>query len=117
MRPAAARHPHTGEWVWFNHATFFNVSTLAPSIRDGLLSQFAPEDLPNQTYYGDGTEIEPEVLEELRAAYLAEAVAFRWQRGDVVVLDNMLTSHARRPFRGQRKVVFGMAEPFTRTDL
>jgi alpha-ketoglutarate-dependent taurine dioxygenase len=117
VRPAIARHPQTGELVWFNHATFFHVSTLAPAMRDGLLAEFAPEELPNHTYYGDGTEIEPEVLDELRAAYLAESVAFTWQRGDMVLLDNMLTSHARRPFQGSRKIVFGMAEPFTRTDL
>ena len=117
VRPAEARHPYTGETVWFNHATFFHVSTLAAPIRDGLLAEFKPEDLPNNTYYGDGSEIEPEVLDELRAAYLEESVAFEWKRGDVVVIDNMLTSHARRPFAGARKIVFGMAEPYTRTDL
>jgi alpha-ketoglutarate-dependent taurine dioxygenase len=117
VRPAVARHPETGEAVWFNHATFFHVSTLAPAIRDGLLAEFAPEDLPNNTFYGDGTEIEPDVLEHLREAYLEESVTFAWERGDVVLIDNMLTSHARRPYSGPRKIVFGMAEPYTRTDI
>ena len=62
IRPAVAQHPRTGEQVWFNHATFFHVSTLEPSIREGLLAEFKTEDLPNQTYYGDGSEIEPLVL-------------------------------------------------------
>jgi alpha-ketoglutarate-dependent taurine dioxygenase len=117
IRPAFAQHPHTGEHVWFNHATFFHVSTLEPSIREALLAEFKTEDLPNNTYYGDGSEIEPAVLDELRAAYLQESVAFDWERGDLIVLDNMLTAHARRPFVGARKIVFGMAEPFTRTDF
>jgi alpha-ketoglutarate-dependent taurine dioxygenase len=117
VRPAVARHPRTGEMVWFNHATFFHVSTLDPSIRDGLLSEFRREDLPNNTYYGDETEIEPSVLDELRTAYMEECVAFEWKRGDVVLLDNMLTAHARRHFFGPRKVVFGMAEPYTRIDV
>jgi alpha-ketoglutarate-dependent taurine dioxygenase len=113
VRPAIARHPQTGELTWFNHVAFFHVSTLAPAVRDGLLAEFAPEELPNNTYYGDGTEIEPEVLDELRAAYLAESVAFAWQRGDVLAVDNMLTAHARRPYVGERKVLVGMAEPFS----
>lgn len=117
VRPAVAEHPKTGETVWFNHATFFHVSTLEPSVREALLAGFAEEDLPNNTYYGDGSSIEPDVLEALREAYMKECVTFRWEKGDVVMLDNMLTAHARRPFVGPRKVVFGMAEPFRRRDI
>ncbi len=105
-------HPKTGEPVWFNHATFFHVSTLPAVVRDGLLQVFAEEDLPNQTFYGDGSPIEPEVLETQRAAYRAETVVFPWQKGDVLLLDNMLVAHARAPFTGPRKVLVGMAEPF-----
>lgn len=117
VRPAVARHPRTGETLWFNHATFFNVSTLDPALREGLLAQFGSDELPNNTFYGDGTEIEPEVLDELRSAYLAESVRVPWQRGDLVMLDNMLTSHARDAYEGERRILFGMAEPYTRTDV
>jgi alpha-ketoglutarate-dependent taurine dioxygenase len=117
VRPAAARHPLTGEAVWFNHATFFHVSTLPAGVRDGLLAAFAEEDLPNNTYYGDGTPIEPDVLEHLRDAYRGELVSFAWQRGDVLLLDNMLTAHSRAPFEGPRRVLFAMAEPYTRDDV
>ena len=112
-RPAAALHPATGEAAWFNHATFFHVSTLPPPVRDRLLEEFAEEDLPNNTYYGDGSRIEPEVLEELRAAYLAEKVVFPWRAGDVLLVDNVLASHGREPFAGPRRVVAGMADPFS----
>lgn len=116
-RAAAAAHPRTGEPVWFNHATFFHVSTLAPAVRDALLTQFTDEDLPNNSYYGDGQPIEPEVLEHLREAYLREVVTFSWQQGDLVMLDNMLTAHARNPYVGRRRVLFAMSEPFNRQDL
>ena len=75
--PAVVRHPRTGEFVWFNHATFFHISTLDASIREALLSMFDEADLPNNTYYGDGTPIEPVVLDKLRRAYLDEMVVFR----------------------------------------
>jgi alpha-ketoglutarate-dependent taurine dioxygenase len=113
VRQPVARHPRTGELVWFNHLTFFHVSTLEPAVRDWMLSQFEEKDLPNNTYYGDGSPIESSVLDELRGAYLSEKVVFPWQEGDVLMLDNMLTAHAREPFAGARKVIVGMAEPFS----
>jgi alpha-ketoglutarate-dependent taurine dioxygenase len=112
VRPAVAQHPRTGEWLWFNHATFFHVSTLEPTIRERMLAEFRSEDLPNNTYYVDGSEIEASVMDELREAYLRELVQFTWERGDVLMLDNMLTAHARRPFVGERKILVAMAEPF-----
>jgi alpha-ketoglutarate-dependent taurine dioxygenase len=110
-RRVAARHPVSGETSWFNHLTFFHVSTLEPRVRAALLENLAEEDLPNNTYYGDGGAIEPEVMETLRAAYQAETIAFPWRVGDVLLLDNMLVAHGRRSFSGPRKVVVGMAEP------
>lgn len=110
-RPAIATHPHTGDQVWFNHGTFFHVTTLEPMIRDALLSSYAMEDLPNNTYYGDGSPIEPAVMDELRNAYATELVKFRWEAGDVLALDNMLTCHGRAPYQGPRKILVAMAEP------
>lgn len=115
--PATVRHPRTGEEIWFNHGTFFHVSTLPPEIREGILANFKEEDLPTNTYYGDGTPIEPSVLEELRGIYQQEAVIFPWQTGDLLILDNMLAVHGRRPYVGQRKVVVGMAEPTSWKDV
>jgi alpha-ketoglutarate-dependent taurine dioxygenase len=116
--PAIARHPKTKEPVWFNHATFFHVSSLEPWIRDALLEEFGSADeLPTNTCYGDGEPIEADVLEELRAAYRAETVSFPWQRGDVMLLDNMLAAHGRAPYSGPRKILVGMSEPIDRRDL
>jgi len=114
---AVAKHPQTGEMTWFNHATFFHVSTLVPAIRDALLMQFKEEELPNNTYYGDGTPIEPEVLERLREIYDSETVMFPWERGDVMLMDNLLASHGRSPFKGDRKIIAGMARPLTAEQL
>lgn len=117
VRPAVARHPRTGETVWFNHATFFHVSTLEQAVREELLRQFDEEDLPTNTYYGDGSPIEPSVLEEVREAYRQEEVSFPWQEGDVLMVDNMLVAHGRAPFDGPRKILVGMSQPLSRADL
>ena len=113
-RPVSTTHPETGEMTWFNHLTFFHVSTLDPMVAEALLSM-GKENLPNNTYYGDGAEIEPAALDELRAAYEAETVVMPWQEGDIMMLDNMLVSHGREAYRPPRQIVVGMAEPWSRS--
>lgn len=115
--PAIVRHPRTQEPLWFNHATFFHVSTLPPTVREALLADFAEDDLPQNTCYGDGSPIEPQVLEHLRQVYRAAMVEFPWQRGDVLLLDNMLAVHARNDYRGPRRILVSMAEAFRSADL
>jgi alpha-ketoglutarate-dependent taurine dioxygenase len=112
IRRAIARHPRTGQDIWFNHLTFFHVTTLESAVRDSLLNEFGEDELPNQTYYGDGAAIENSVLDEIRHAYLSEATTFSWQKGDLLMLDNILTAHGRRPYVGPRKIIVGMAELF-----
>ena len=108
--PAFLRHPATGEAVWFNHATFFHVTTLPDPIRRGLLAEFEEDCLPNHTFYGDGSPIEGDVLELLRGLYRDSLADHRWQRNDVLAVDNLLRVHARRPYTGERKIVIGLAD-------
>ncbi len=111
VREAFRLHPKSGEWLWFNHATFFNISSREPEVRDSLLALFKEDELPTNSYYGDGTSIEPEVMDILREAYYKETITFPWEKGDVMLLDNMMVAHGREPFSGPRKVAVGMAEP------
>jgi len=108
--PAIFKHPRTGEELWFNHAAFYHWTTLEPTAREQLRAVFGEEDMPNNTFYGDGTPISPEVAQHLRDAYIDEQVTFPWQKGDLLMMDNMLAIHARNPYVGQRKIVVGMAE-------
>jgi alpha-ketoglutarate-dependent taurine dioxygenase len=114
VRPVTTPHPETGEPVWFNHLTFFNIATLGQATAEALLS-LGRDQLPNNTYYGDGADIEPGILAELEAAYRAETVAFPWQAGDILMLDNMMVAHGREPYTPPRQVVVGMAEPYSRS--
>jgi alpha-ketoglutarate-dependent taurine dioxygenase len=104
---AVAEHPVTGESVWFNQAHLFHVSSLEPELRAALLASAADE-LPRNTYFGDGSEIDEADLDQIRAAYESELVAFKWQKGDVLLVDNMLVAHGRKPYQGPRRIVVGM---------
>lgn len=108
---AVAAHPVTGEDVWFNQAHLFHGSRLPEEVRDAMLTIFAEEDLPRNVYFGDGAVIDSADLDLICDAYQREKIAFRWKQGDVLLLDNMLTAHARNPYTGERQVVVGMAEP------
>lgn len=115
--PALVRHPRTGETLWFNHATFFHVSTLPASVRDALQADFADDDLPQNTFYGDGSPIEPQVLEHLRGIYLQHMTEFPWRHGDVLLLDNMLSVHARNEYDSPRRILVSMAEALNSTEV
>jgi alpha-ketoglutarate-dependent taurine dioxygenase len=110
VREAIHRHPWTGEPVWFNHAAVFHISTLPRDVRDGVREMFDEQDLPSNSYFGDGGVIADDVMLHIRECYRAAAVRFDYQRGDVLVIDNMLVAHGREPFTGPRKIAVAMTE-------
>lgn len=65
--------------------------------------------------HGDGSPLDAEAVRA--AACMAEDLAFdlQWQVGDVALIDNTITMHARRPFQGTRKVVASLAEMQTQS--
>jgi hypothetical protein len=107
--PAVVLHPATREPTWFNHAAFFHVSALPPDIAAGLLQRYAPESLPNHTFFGDGGVIDKQIVAAILDAYRANTRAFPWQAEDLLLLDNMLMAHGRAPFVGARSVLVGMS--------
>jgi alpha-ketoglutarate-dependent taurine dioxygenase len=111
VREPVHRHPVTGAEVWFNHATFFHVTSLPDDVRAGLLEMCGEENLPNNTYFGDGERIPDEVIAHLRDCYRRASRRFDYEREDVLVVDNMLTTHGREPFTGPRRILVSMAEP------
>ena len=108
--PAVVRHPKTAEMIFFNQLQLHHVSHLDPEIRDSLEMLYGEEGLPRNVYYGDGSPIDDGLVAEIEQLYWSNAVPHRWQSRDVVLVDNMLISHARNPYVGPRKIVVAMGE-------
>jgi alpha-ketoglutarate-dependent taurine dioxygenase len=106
---ATIKHHITGEPVWFNQAHLFHISALNESDRSSLIRELGESSIPRNTFYGDGSCIELEALEHIRKAYDEEKIKFKWHKGDIMILDNILTAHARESFKGERKIVVAMA--------
>ncbi|NJM65766.1 MAG: amino acid adenylation domain-containing protein [Acaryochloris sp. RU_4_1] len=111
IRPAIARHPQSDESVFFNQIQLHHPACLEPDVRGSLLASFgSPDNFPRNVYYGDGSTIEDEVVQEILEIYQAIQVSFPWQEGDVLMLDNMLMAHGRNPYVGSRQVVVAMGD-------
>ncbi len=104
-----ATHPQTGAKVWFNQAHLFHPSALDQEVRESLLEMFGQEGLPRYACYGDGSPIADEDLAAIRDAYQAGITDVAWRLGDVLLLDNMLVAHGRRPFTPPRKILIALA--------
>ncbi|WP_175944556.1 TauD/TfdA family dioxygenase [Burkholderia pyrrocinia] len=109
---AVAHHPRTGERVWFNQANLFHLSALDDDMQEALVDAVGLENVPRNVYYGDGEPLEADALAQIRGVLDQQRIVFPWRTGDVLMLDNMLTAHARDPFEGPRKVVVAMAQGY-----
>ncbi|MCC3772653.1 TauD/TfdA family dioxygenase [Streptomyces sp. UNOC14_S4] len=116
LRPGIVRHPATGDEVWFNHLAFWSSWSLDEELREALTDEFGPDGLPFETDFADDLPFTREELDLVNAAYEAATVRRTWQTGDVLLVDNILTSHGRDPFRGDRKIVVAMGSPVDLAD-
>lgn len=102
--PGIRTHPHTGEEMFFNNC----VSRFLNAIREGTLEHpyrnGRGEYIP-PCFYGDGSEIPREYLDSAVEFIQRSRAMVRWERGDVVLIDNYAVQHAREPWTGDRKLL------------
>jgi phosphoribosylformylglycinamidine (FGAM) synthase-like enzyme len=107
--PATIHHPNTGEKVWFNQATAHHCTYLKFSpMFDGITFE-SDSQYPTHTTYGDGTEIEPEVIQHIRKIDWQCTVGFPWKNSDMLVVDNLKAMHARLSYTGKRRILVYMS--------
>lgn len=116
------RHGNT-TWEWTDNDQTLTLSHRLPAIRvhpitklptlfTGLAAyykNFIAPDAPNssrrnvtQQLYGDGTPIPEEYLKKLAEITDEIRVLHKWQKGDVLVYDNIVAQHGRQPWEGEQ---------------
>jgi alpha-ketoglutarate-dependent taurine dioxygenase len=109
VRPATIRHPVSGTEVWFNQSDQWHTAALDAETAAALTELYSDDELPQSVSFADGSPIPPEHVLQVRDRGLAAAVDVDWRAGDLLVIDNVLLAHGRRPFTGPRRVLVAMS--------
>ncbi|MFJ4712062.1 TauD/TfdA family dioxygenase [Streptomyces sp. NPDC088785] len=110
IRPATVTHPVTGTEVWFNQADQWHHAALGDETAAALARIMPEQDLPQHVTFADGRPIDPAYVLEIRDRGLETAVDVDWRAGDLLVVDNVLVAHGRRPYAGARRVLVAMSD-------
>lgn len=124
---AIKTHPISGEKVWFNHAQVFHLSASAFEYQHihayqkrletffyKIFSAFAvqakkfstPADAQSMNmFFSDGSPIPDSYIKHILEVIWNNLSIFKWQKGDVLAIDNFSTSHGRLPFKGEREIL------------
>jgi alpha-ketoglutarate-dependent taurine dioxygenase len=100
--PVTISHPESGETLWFNQSTELHCSYWQdhPYFEQQALSE---DHYPSHTYYGDGSPIEREVIDDIRKVLWEKASVLKMHPGDLLILDNVVMQHGRLAFEGARR--------------
>jgi alpha-ketoglutarate-dependent taurine dioxygenase len=108
--PAVIEHPITKEMLFFNQIQLHHPFWLEDQIKEELVNSYGRNQFPRNVYFGDGTVIPDEKLVAVWKVYDQCSVRCAWQRGDVLMVDNMMIAHGRDDFEGVRKIVVAMGD-------
>lgn len=110
-RPSEYVHPGTQEKVWFNQSHLYDFSPKMLGFWKYLACKilYCRKHMRlHEVFYGDGSKIDRKDLYHILDVLEANTVYFPWQKGDVLVLDNVLAMHGRAAFKGKRRILTAM---------
>ncbi|WP_033438731.1 TauD/TfdA family dioxygenase [Saccharothrix sp. NRRL B-16314] len=73
-------------------------------------------DLPFDTRFGDGTSIATDTVRAINEAHETSALREPWQRGDLLLVDNVRVAPGRDAYAGDRTVALVMTGPVSLAD-
>ncbi len=109
--PATLTHPENGEKVWFNQAHLYDFNMRHMGLGNWLGAKLVysrKHTIIHEIAYGDSSKIAKKDLYHVMDVLDRETISFPWQKGDLLVLDNVLAMHGRAPFEGPRRILVTM---------
>ena len=106
------------QWQWLQDGSLRAVTPILPAVKtlengtqvfyNQLLAAYmgwagVREDPSSAITFGDGSHIPVSALELVVALSKDYTFDLNWQDGDVILVDNKMTMHGRRPYSGERK--------------
>ena len=113
QRPAVMQHEVTGESIWFNQAHLYDYNPKLVGFWNYLgvkLLYMRPHTVMHEIYYGDRSPIERKDLYHVMEVLDRCTISYPWEKGDVLILDNVLAMHGRASFSGKRKVLTALTK-------
>jgi alpha-ketoglutarate-dependent taurine dioxygenase len=125
------KHDLTGVTAWHNHIQTFHVDSAVHEVWNIFKKQKTfrslgvavllsiltlikklngPAAYDVHVTYGNGDEFESKEIKELCQLFWSNLVAYPWQKGDLLLIDNFAVSHGRLPFKGERRILVGWSE-------
>ncbi len=107
-RPSVIAHPKTGERVWFNQAHLYDYNPRLLGKFNWLgtkLLYMKKDTILHEIYHKDDKKVARNDIYHVMDVLEDETIKFPWQKGDVLVLDNVLAMHGRAPFSGKRRIL------------
>lgn len=97
--PAVKSDESRGRKIWFN--------SMVAAYTGWEDARNVPE---KAVTFGDGTPLPKDVIHECLRILEDESVAFPWQKGDVLLLDNLAVLHSRRSFEPPRRILASLCK-------
>ncbi len=110
-RPSEIIHPETEEQIWFNQAHLYDFNPRMIGFWNWVgtkMVYWGKNRLLHEIYYKDGKKIPRKNLYHILDVLDQCTIRFPWQKGDLLVLDNILMMHGRAPFQGKRRILTTM---------
>lgn len=109
LRKPITIHPQTKEELWFNNIVYWDIVSLDKPLQRALKRR-PEEHLPFKTYFQDGSPIPQEWMTLMADLYRNAQIPFEWEEDCLLILDNMLFTHGRETYSGEREVWTAMGE-------
>lgn len=111
VRPATIAHGITKERVWFNQAHHFDLNPkfLGWGRWTGVKMLYCREHTRfHEIFFGNDKPIPRDEMYHVLDVMDNNTISFPWQKGDVLILDNVLAMHGRATFTGKRRILAAM---------